>query len=480
MSLTPNDIKKYCFIAALAGLNLGIDIGSIGSLVTSFNSFKAQYPNLSDFNTGVVISMLNLGGLFGGLFFAKVDNYRFNDIKFMICLNLGIVLLGQFVQIYGFQSWQMFTLGRFIFGLGQGGNNVLCPLYISQVCTIFNQLVGLNIQKPVGKSKMSYFQLMITLGICCGNISNYIYKTYIQNTFWQWRMPILTNFLVTTTMFNLMYWCSPSPNDMQQQVNNKLVKLFSTYNKNDMFEIESFNEKPIKTTRTNIKENAFKKMWNGQPLYLWRVTIGCLILIFQQFTGINYFFYYSSLIFNNIRHVPIDLIKISFSIINFLATLASFSIIKRWSPKKVLLTGYIGCCTNMFIFSSLGLVQNITSSSNSLITILMACSTAVFITFFALFIGPITFIIIDAVLPRESEVKTLGFGISNSFSWTTSFLIGTLTPTMNTLIGMNYGYIFCGITVVGIIFQYINLPDLFSINENEREEKWREIQNKRK
>lgn len=71
MSLTPNDIKKYCFIAALAGLNLGIDIGSIGSLVTSFNSFKAQYPNLSDFNTGVVISMLNLGGLFGGLFFCK-------------------------------------------------------------------------------------------------------------------------------------------------------------------------------------------------------------------------------------------------------------------------------------------------------------------------------------------------------------------------------------------------------------------------
>ena len=122
MSLTPNDIKKFCFIAALAGLNLGIDIGSIGSLVTSFNSFKAQYPNLSDFNTGVVISMLNLGGLFGGLFFAKVDNYRFNDIKFMICLNLGIVLLGQFVQIYGFKSWQMFTLGRFIFGLGQGGN----------------------------------------------------------------------------------------------------------------------------------------------------------------------------------------------------------------------------------------------------------------------------------------------------------------------------------------------------------------------
>lgn len=476
MSLTPNNINTYCLVAALAGLNLGIDIGSIGSLVTSFGSFKSQYPNLTDFNTGVVISMLNLGGLFGGLLLTKFKHYEVNDIKFMICLNTSIVFLGQFVQICGFKSWQIFTLGRFIFGLGQGGNNVLCPLYISQICKIFNQLAGMNVQRPVSQNKMSYFQLMVTLGICCGNICNYLYKTYISNAFWQWRMPILTNLLVTTILFNSMYWISPHPCIMETQVNNILSKLSSKYTKNDMFETESFNEKPVTSQKPIKQEKTIKKIWKGQPLYFWRVAIGCSILIFQQFTGVNYFFYYSSLIFNSNKNVSIDSINILLSIVNFLATLASFSIMRRWSPKKVLLTGYIGCCSNMFIFSTLGVVQSRTSSASSFLTTLMACSTAVFIVFFAIFIGPISFIIIDAILPRESKLKTLGFGLSSSFSWMTSFLIGSLTPTMNTLIGMNLGYIFCGITVIGILFQYINLPDLFSMNEVEREEVWKEIQ----
>lgn len=474
MHLSPNNINTYCIIAALAGLNLGIDIGSIGSLVTSFSSFKLQYPNLTDFNTGVVISMLNLGGLFGGLLLTKFKHREFNDIKFMICLNSSIVFLGQFIQICGFKSWKIFTIGRFIFGLGQGGNNVLCPLYISQICKIFNLLAGMNIQKPVSKTKMSYFQLMITLGICCGNISNYYYKTYISEVFLQWRMPLITNITVTFTMLILMYTLCPHPLEMQREVDNTLSKLSSQYTKLDMFETESLNEKPKK------KEKSLQKIWNGQPLYFWRVTIGCSVLVFQQFTGVNYFFYYSSLLFENSKNISIDSINIQLSIVNFLATLASFSIMRRWTAKNVLLTGYIGCCINMFIFSTLGIVKTNISSTSNLITTLMACSTALFIIFFAVFIGPISFIIIDAILPRENKLKTLGFGISSSFSWMTSFFIGSLTPTMNTLIGMNLGYVFCGITVLGVIFQYINLPDLFSMNEHDREEIWKQIQIRRK
>lgn len=475
-TITLSSITQYSLIAALSGLNLGVDIGSIGSLITNFKSFQEKYKNLTDFKTGLMISIFNLGGLFGGLFLSKCNNEKGINIKFVICLNLLIVLLGQLFQISGFNSWIFFVFGRFLFGLGQGGNNVLCPFYISEICKTFNDINKFTKGNSVETSKASYFQLLITLGILIGNVSNYFFQNYISNNSWQWRMPIFINIVITISMFSLFYFKVPDHQELVAYANNEINK-FSTetlisLEREEKEEEYSYMKEKMVIEDKYKERKTFWKLWHGKPLYFWRVVIGSTILIFQQFTGINYFFYYSSILFKDNDTLPTYLINIALSSINFVATLIGLYIIKKISPKKILLFGYIGCSGSMFIFATLGVISKNPNLNLTMITYSMALITSIFIIFFAVFLGPISFIIIEKILPAESKLKTLGLGISNSFNWITGFLIGALTPTINSLIGLKLGYVFCVITIFGLIFEYLNLPDMYGLDEKEREKVW--------
>lgn len=469
-TLTSRTVTLYSLIAGISGFTLGIDIGSIGQLITSFSSFNNKYKHLTNLQKGLIVSIFNLGGLFGGLFLTKINYKKGRTINSMICFNLGIVLIGQLLQVVGADPVFFFFLGRFLFGLGQGGNNVLCPLYISKICNVFSAATKIVGKNNAEMTKTSYYQLLTTVGILIGNVLSYCCVKYITNNFWQWRIPILAYIASTLVMLGLFYFTVPAYNESMEHLQTKIDK--SSHDTLIGTEVlDPSHEK--KGLEDNFKEEStLLRLWHGKPFYMWRVFMGCTILIFQQFTGINYFFYYSAILFADIDSLPKNLIAIFLSSINCIFTFCGIFIHKKISAKNMLLNGYFGCSLSMFIFSILGVLLKHPSINIQVTAHLMAAVASIFIAFFAVFLGPTSFIILEKILPEEIKLRALGLGIANSFNWITGFLIGALVPLLNSLIGLKVGYIFCGVTLIGLVFEYMYLPNMHGLNKKERENVW--------
>ncbi|QID84772.1 hexose transporter hxt10 [Saccharomyces pastorianus] len=130
---------------------------------------------LSDVRTGLIVGIFNIGCAVGGLTLGRLGDIYGRRIGLM-CVIL-VYIVGIVIQIASIDKWYQYFIGRIVSGMGVGGVAVLSPTLISEISP-----------KHLRGTCISFYQLMITLGIFLGYCTNYGTKKYSNSI--QWRVPL--------------------------------------------------------------------------------------------------------------------------------------------------------------------------------------------------------------------------------------------------------------------------------------------------
>lgn len=190
-----------------------------------------------------------------------------------------------------------------------------------------------------------------------------------------------------------------------------------------------------------------------------RLCIGCMLMFFQQFSGINALIYYAPKIFKSVGLTgdSVSLLATGVvGIINFVFTFPTVFLLDVIGRKSALMIASIvmACC--MIVVAVItALFQHDWPNHTGQAWVSVAF-IYIFIANFAYAWGPIAWVIPAEIFPLRSRSK--GMSISTSANWMCNFIIGLIVPIM--LENITYGtYIFFAVfLVLSFFFVWIFVP----------------------
>lgn len=300
--------------ASLGGLVYGYNQGMFGQVLnmSSFADASGVKGISNPTLTGLLTSILELGAWIGVL----LNGYVADAIGRKKCVIFGVVwfVVGVIIQANTQGgSYNYILAGRTITGVGVGSLSMIVPLYNAEVAPgeIRGSLVGLQ-------------QLAITFGIMIsywiGYGTNYIGGTGAGQSRAAWLIPICIQIAPALLLAVGILFLPESPrwliNEGREQetlaviarlrqlpetdllvqmefLEVKAQKLFE-----DRLSIHDHPHLQDKTRGSNFKLGVagYKSLFTVRS-NLKRISVGVLIMLFQQWTGVNFILYYAPFIF---------------------------------------------------------------------------------------------------------------------------------------------------------------------------------------
>ncbi|GAV52850.1 hypothetical protein ZYGR_0AI01320 [Zygosaccharomyces rouxii] len=455
-----------CVIISFGGFIVGWDIGIIGG-ITNMESFQENFGPLVNMDTGrhyfpeilvgLVISIFSIGGVIGGLTIAKAGDWK--GRKFGMYLSMSVYCLGLAIQLLHDYSWCQFFIGRIFTGLAVGSIAVLVPMFLSESAPI-----------AIRGAMTTLYQLMVTFGIMMGNVLNYILRKGLQDPLdnISWQLPIYMGYIWAVTIVIGLFFTPESANFLLTKKKCVDSAKFSFATMNGITEDDEATNNFVAQTlqqqyETERQSNGLGlfEFVTGKPKYCKRLLVGILVMTFQQLSGINYFFYYGTSLFEKANLNDPYLTSIFLSSVNFISTFGGIYLVEALGRKSCLLLGSMGMFVCMLVYASVGTFALEANGSG----IVMIVFTCIYIVFFATTLGPVSFVVVSELFPMKT--KAISMAICSSFNWMFSFMISLLTPVITAKIGFAYGYFFTACLLSSAIFVWIMVPETKGKSESD-------------
>ncbi|TVY28380.1 MFS glucose transporter [Lachnellula hyalina] len=477
-----------CLFASLGCMMYGYDQGVMGSILVMEN-FEAHFPTLTGSSIqGWLVASLELGAWAGAL----LNGYLADRIsrKYSMLVAVVVFTLGTGLQT-GAQNPGMLFAGRVIGGIGIGMFSMVIPLYQAEIAP--PELRG---------SLVSLQQLSITVGTCIAfwldygmhfvggthcvpdGVPNNGYgsdgkfspslahgHTCTGEKAISWRVPLALQLIPAWILFFGMFFLPFSPRWLMMKHRDEeciasLSKLRRLEPDNALLRAEYLEIKAavLFDEETEAEYNATNKFGAWRALFagnmLKRLGIGCWLMIFQQFTGINAVLYYAPQIFATFgfTSVTTELLATGVTgILQIIFTLPAVLFLDKFGRKSFLITGAIGMCVCHVIVAALdGTFEDSWPTHTS-----AGWASIAFIWLFAVNFayswGPVTWVLTQEIFPNS--MRSRGVAIVASTNWMFNFVIGLTTRDM--LDSMKYGtYIFfAAFCAGGAIFVWLLVPE---------------------
>lgn len=178
-----------------------------------------------------------------------------------------------------------------------------------------------------------------------------------------------------------------------------------------------------------------------------RTLIGLAIMIGQQFTGINFFFYYVTEVFANVGLSDPFLVPIIMGIANIAGTVAGLFVVQYVGRRTALKTGIYAMVVCLVAYAMIGHFGQVPGGGAlreipGLAIIAVSC---LFVITFCMTWGPLGWSVIFDLYP--SATKSHCISLCAAVNWGTNFLIAFMTPMITKKIGYLLGCIFAGVMV---------------------------------
>ncbi|EAZ63875.1 hexose transporter [Scheffersomyces stipitis CBS 6054] len=445
----------FCLLVAFGGFVFGFDTGTISGFVNMsdflerFGQTRADGTHyLSNVRVGLLVSIFNIGCAIGGIFLSKIGDVYGRRVGIMA--SMVIYVVGIIVQIASQHAWYQVMIGRAITGLAVGTVSVLSPLFI-----------GESSPKHLRGTLVYCFQLCITLGIFIGYCVTYGTKRLSDSR--QWRVPLGLCFLWAIFLVVGMLAMPESPRYLVEKKRiEDAKKSVARSNKLSPEDPSVYTE--IQLIQAGIDREAiagsasWTELITGKPAIFRRVVMGIIMQSLQQLTGVNYFFYYGTTIFQAVGLKDSFQTSIILGVVNFAATFIGIWAIERFGRRSCLLVGSAGMFVCFIIYSTIGSFHlykdgeynndnTYKPSGNALIFI-----TCLFIVFFASTWAGGVYTIISESYPLRIRSKAMA--IATAANWVFGFLISFFTPFIVSAIHFKFGYVFSGCLLFSFFYVY--------------------------
>lgn len=385
----------------------GYDTGQISALLL-FNDFTNRFAQTeNDRGTkewvpiiqSLLVSLMSIGCLIGALSGAYTADWW--GRRRSLCFGVAVFIVGNIIQITAMNSWVHMMMGRFVAGLGVGNLSIGVPLFQSE-----------SAPKEIRGAVVASYQLMITIGILVANLINYGVRG-IQDSSASWRTVIGIGILFSLPLGIGIMLVPESPRWLAGQGDWHGARI-------SMARLRGLKHDPhgsivdadIREMREILEREhaAGTSTWGDcfktdvqVPKVLYRTLLGFAIHFLQQWTGVNYFFYYGATVF---RSAGIDdpiLTQLILGAVNVFMTFYGLYVVERYGRRWPLFLGAIWQAAWLLIFASVGTA--LPPTENKATGILMIVCACMFIASFAGTWGPMAWVVVGETFPLRTRAK---------------------------------------------------------------------------
>ena len=440
-------VYQYTFVAAVGGLLFGYDTAVVAGAI----GFIQEKYNLSPAMTGWAASCALVGCMAGAMLAGWLSDKLGRKKVLMIA---GFAFAVSSIGILIPSDIEYFIFFRFIGGIGIGIASILAPMYISEIAPA-----------DIRGRLISIYQLGIVTGILLiyfvnAGIAGLHDNAWNVNSGWRW---MFGSGLVPSLIFILLLLPIPeSPRWLAKQ--------------------NRWNEADVILAKVNGRENADKEIaaireslteQQGSFLDLLKpglrtaLTIGIVLAIFSQITGINVIMYYAPEIFKATGSGSSSALMQTIWVgsINLLLTIVAIKYVDKLGRKKLLLIGSAGMAVCLAI---VGLAFYTESAGGYWVL----AGILLYISFFAISLGPLTFVVVAEIFPYHLRGRAMSVAIF--FLWLSVYLVSQTFPMLLESIGSAYTFwIYMITSVMAFIFIWKVVPETKGKTLEQIQEMWR-------
>ncbi|PKS09150.1 hypothetical protein jhhlp_003764 [Lomentospora prolificans] len=451
-------------ITSIGGFLFGYDTGQISGILLFedfINRFGQEQPDgTRDFKPiieSLVVSLMSIGTLVGSL----TSSYTADWFGRRKSLTFGVIIfiIGSIIQMTAMHSWVHMMMGRFVTGLGIGNLSVGVPMFQSECAP-----------RQIRGAVVASYQLMITFGILVSNCVNYGVRE-IEDSAASWRIVIGLGIAFSLPLGLGILVMPESPRWLAarsrwDEARMSLARLRGLKNDphNHFVEADFSEMRTILEKEKDVGVGGWKEciipQRNGIPKQVYRTFLGISLHFLQQWTGVNYFFYYGATIFESAGIDDPIRTQLILGAINVGMTFLGLYVVEKFGRRWPLFIGAIWQAAWLTVFASMGTALN--PQDNHTSGIIMIVSASMFIASFAATWGPICWVVIGETFPLRTRSKQAS--IATAFNWLGNFMISFLTPLATDGISYAYGYVFVGMNVVGALVVWFFLYESVSLS----------------
>ncbi|KZZ95467.1 monosaccharide transporter [Moelleriella libera RCEF 2490] len=474
--------KAYllCAFASFGGIFFGYDSGYINGVLGSKIFIDAVEgvgaKEISESHTSLIVSILSCGTFFGALIAGDVADWI--GRKWTVIIGCVIYALGVVVQMITSPDHALgpIVAGRVIAGLGVGFESAIVILYMSEICP-----------RKVRGALVAGYQFCITIGIMLASVV--VYATQDYTTTAVYRVPISIQFPWALILGGGLLFLPDSPRYFVKKglIHQAITALSrvrgqpenSEYVQSEIAEIianEEYERALIpSTTWFGSWANCFKgSLWSAKS-NLRRTILGTSLQMMQQWTGVNFIFYYSTPFLKSTGAIKNTFfISLIFTLVNVLSTPLSFWTVERFGRRTILIVGAAGMLVCQFLVAIIGVTVGFNYThpdpadpvNNSIADNISAVNAqiafiAIFIFWFASTWGPGAWIVIGEIFPLP--IRSRGVALSTASNWLWNTIIAVITPYM---VGEKRGnmkssvfFVWGGLCTCAFVYAYFLIPE---------------------
>lgn len=348
-------------ITSIGGFIFGYDIGQISGILL-FSSFLERFAQLQPDGTyqwqpviqSLIVSFMSIGALLGA--FTGGYTAEWWGRRKSICFGAGLYIVGTVLQMTIMTTWKHYAAGRFISGLGIGSLSVVMPMFQSE-CS----------PKEIRGAVIAGYQLAITFGIFSANVVN-LGMRRMESWDCSWRIVVALGTSCSIPLAIGVMFLPESPRWLAREgkledVQDSVARLRGMKNEpenraitENVQEIYAVIDREARHGKGTWLE-CFTGGSGNIPKLRYRTLLGMSIHFLQQWTGINYFFYYGSTIFDSVGlHDPI-LTQLILGIVNMVMTFFGLFVVEKYGRRRPLILGACWQAAWLLAFAGMGKVE---------------------------------------------------------------------------------------------------------------------------
>jgi SP family xylose:H+ symportor-like MFS transporter len=393
-----------CFVATLGGLLFGYDTAVIAGAIGFLQKRFALTPLEEGWAAASALAGCVLGAALAGTISDRLGRRRMLIVAAVLFL---VSAVGTAVPPTLF--W--FDLFRLLGGIGVGAASMCSPMYIAEIspARIRGRMVSLN-------------QLAIVFGMLAVYFVNY-YIASLGDEAWNvqtgWRWMFGSEAIPALALLVLLLFVPESPRWLTQQGRRaEAVGVLTRINGSAQAEREIGEiEQAIASESSSLGQLRLP----GMRLAL---TIGVVLAVLQQVTGINVFLYFAPEIFKSISGAESSAAlwqTIVVGAVNMLFTVVAIWTVDRWGRKPLMILGFSGMAICLLL---LGLAAYLQRTD----TWVLVCMLG-YIASFALSVGPVTWVILSEIFP--TRIRGRAMAIATVCLWTANLAVSQTFPMLD-------------------------------------------------
>ncbi|KAF8835335.1 putative high affinity glucose transporter [Paxillus ammoniavirescens] len=439
----PVTIKAYllCAFAAFGGVFFGYDSGYINGVTGSSVFIELiEGPGatkLTGAHNSLITSILSAGTFFGALIAGDCADWfgrRPTIIAGCVIYTIGCILQA------ASHGLSLIVGGRLVAGVGVGFVSAIIILYMSEICP-----------RKVRGALVSGYQFCITIGLLVASCVTY--ATENRTDTGSYRIPISIQFAWGLILGIGLFLLPESPRYFVKReeigkARGVLSRLRgqppnSEYIEAELAEIVANAEYEREAVPVTGYFSSWMLCFSGS---LWvagsnlrRTVLGTSLQMMQQWTGVNFIFYFSTPFLQSTGAIPnAFLISLIFTLVNVFSTPISFWAIERVGRRPLLIWGAFGMLVCQFLVASIGVTigfnkTHVDASGTTIANNIPAVNAqitfiAIYIFFFASTWGPGAWVVIGEIFPLP--IRSRGVALSTASNWLWNTIIAVIAPYM--------------------------------------------------